>query len=138
MPAIVPIPHSTVGATPEPVDAARLIEGQPTQTIANAYSDPAQAFHCGLWEGDIGAWRVRYGEHEFCHLLTGCLRIVGDDGSESVFAAGDSFVIPAGFSGIWQVLEPVRKLYAVYEPAATPAAEHPAEHPTGPPAKHPA
>jgi uncharacterized cupin superfamily protein len=45
------------------------------------------------------------------------VRIVGDDGSESVFGAGDSFVIPAGFTGIWEVLEPARKLYAVYEPA---------------------
>ena len=50
-------------------------------------------------------------------MLAGRVRMTGDDGRETVVAAGDSFVIPAGFSGIWEVLEPARKLYAVYEPA---------------------
>ncbi len=110
------IPH-LVEAPSEPVAAERLISGQPLQRIANAYSSSDQAFHCGVWEGDIGAWRVSYSEHEFCHMLAGRERLQGDDGSERIVAAGESFVIPAGFSGIWEVLEPARKLYAVYEPA---------------------
>lgn len=117
MPSIVAIPHTAADAERTPVAADRLVAGQPTQAIANAYSDPGQAFHCGVWEGDVGAWRVHYTEHEFCHMLAGRVRIRGDDSSEKVVAAGESFVIPAGFSGIWEVLEPARKLYAVYEPA---------------------
>lgn len=117
MPRIVAIPHTAAGAERSPVAAERLIAGQPTQAVANAYSEPGEAFHCGVWEGDAGAWRVRYTEHEFCHMLAGKVRIVGDDGTETIVAAGDSFVIPAGFGGIWEVLEPARKLYAVYEPA---------------------
>jgi uncharacterized protein len=114
---LIAIPH-IADAPSEPIAAERLVSGQPLQRIANAYSSGDQAFHCGVWEGDIGAWRVRYTEHEFCHMLAGRVRVQGDDGSERVVAAGDSFVIPAGFSGIWEVLEPARKLYAVYEPAA--------------------
>lgn len=117
MPSIIPIPHSAADAPRTPVAADRLIRGQPVQAVANAYSDPGEAFQCGVWEGDIGAWRVHYTEHEFCHMLAGRVRIVGDDGAERIVAIGDSFVIPAGFSGIWEVLEPARKLYAVYEPA---------------------
>lgn len=117
MPSIVAIPHTAADAERTPVATDRLVAGQPTQAIANAYSDPGQAFHCGVWEGDVGAWRVHYTEHEFCHMLAGRVRIRGDDGSEKVVAAGESFVIPAGFSGVWEVLEPARKLYAVYEPA---------------------
>ncbi len=117
MPSIIPIPHSAAEAARTPVPADRLISGQPVQAVANAYSDPGEAFHCGVWEGEIGAWRVQYTEHEFCHMLAGRVRIVGDDGVERIAAAGDSFVIPAGFSGIWEVLEPARKLYAVYESA---------------------
>ena len=118
MPSIVAIPHSAAGAPRTLVAADRLISGQPTQAVANAYSDPGEAFHCGVWEGDVGAWRVQYTEHEFCHMLAGCVRIVGNDGSERTVATGDSFVIPAGFAGIWEVLEPARKLYAVYEPGS--------------------
>jgi uncharacterized cupin superfamily protein len=116
MAGIVRIPHDTTGSTPEAVAGERLVAGTPMQVVANAYSDAGNAFHCGVWEGGVGAWRVAYAEHEFCHLLTGRIRLRGDDGSETMLMAGDSFVVPAGFEGIWEVLEPARKLYAVYEP----------------------
>lgn len=116
MSGIVRIPHDTRGNMPGAVDSARLVAGTPMQTVANAYSDAGNAFHCGIWEGGVGAWRVAYTEHEFCHLLAGRVRLRGDDGSETMVVAGDSFVIPAGFEGIWEVLQPARKLYAVYEP----------------------
>ncbi|MET0656291.1 MAG: cupin domain-containing protein [Pseudoxanthomonas sp.] len=116
MPGIVRIPHDTGGAAQEPVASDRLVAGTPMQAVANAYSDAGNAFHCGVWEGGTGAWRVSYSEHEFCHLLTGRVRLTGDDGCAITLQAGDSFVIPAGFEGLWEVLEPARKLYAVYEP----------------------
>jgi uncharacterized cupin superfamily protein len=118
MSGLVRIPHHTTGNTPSPVASERLVAGTPMQTLANAYSDAGNAFHCGVWEAGVGAWRVAYTEHEFCHLLAGQIRMRGDDGSEIMLAAGDSSVIPAGFAGIWEVLEPARKLYAVYEPPA--------------------
>ena len=117
MPSIIRIPHTTVHAPRTPVDAGRLVSGQPTQAVANAYSSADQCFHSGIWEGDVGAWRVRYTEDELCHLLTGSVRMIDHEGRETTVTAGDSFVIPAGFEGIWEVLEPARKLYAVYEPA---------------------
>lgn len=29
---------------------------------------------------------------------------------------GDRFVMPRGFTGTWEVIEPTRKLYVMYEP----------------------
>jgi uncharacterized protein len=118
---IIPIAHTADGPS-EPVAAERVLFGHPLQRTANAYSSTDQAFHCGVWESDIGAWRVHYTEHEFCHMLAGRVRIIGDDGSERTVVAGDSFVIPAGFSGIWQVEETARKLYAIYEATYEPTA----------------
>ena len=116
MPDIVAIAHHAADAERTPVDAQRLVAGRPLQAVANAYSSGDDAFHCGIWEGDVGAWQVRYSEHELCHMLAGRIRITGEDGSIREYAAGDSFVIPAGFRGVWEVIEPARKLYAVYEP----------------------
>ena len=116
MPSIIRIPHHTQGSSAEPVPGERLISGNPMQSVANAYSDAGNAFHCGVWEGEVGAWRVSYTEHEFCHMLAGRVRLLGDDGSDTTLVAGDSFVIPAGFEGTWEVLEFARKLYAIYEP----------------------
>jgi hypothetical protein len=59
---------------------------------------------------------VQYTEHEFCHLLSGRVSLRGDDGSEVLLEGGQSFVVPAGFTGLWEVLETARKLYAIYEP----------------------
>ena len=116
MPQIVRIPHDISAQPRTAVAGERLVSGSPTQAVDNAYSDPGEAFHCGIWEGDVGAWRVRYTEHELCHMLAGKVRMVAEDGSETIVMAGDSFVIPAGFEGVWEVLEPAKKLYAVYEP----------------------
>jgi len=116
MAPIIRIAHHNNDAEPVPLDPARLVWGTPQQKIANHYSDASNAFHCGVWEAGVGAWQVAYTEHEFCHLLSGRVRLLGDDGSETTLSAGDSFVVPAGFEGVWEVLEPARKLYAVYEP----------------------
>ena len=37
---------------------------------------------------------------------------------EILFGPGDCFVVPAGFEGLWEVLEDARKFYAIFEPAA--------------------
>ncbi|PZQ31063.1 MAG: hypothetical protein DI562_05985 [Stenotrophomonas acidaminiphila] len=116
MPRIVPVPHTPDEASRAPVAAERLVTGQPQQAVGNAYSTQDDRFHCGVWEGGVGAWRVQYTEHEFCHLLSGRVRLRGDDGSEVLLEAGQSFVVPAGFTGLWEVLETARKLYAIYEP----------------------
>jgi uncharacterized cupin superfamily protein len=32
------------------------------------------------------------------------------------FAAGEAFVVPAGFEGSWEVIEDCTKFYAIFEP----------------------
>ncbi|WP_299342804.1 cupin domain-containing protein [uncultured Pseudoxanthomonas sp.] len=116
MSRIVSVPHTPDEATRAPVAAERVVHGAPRQAHANAYSTQDERFHCGVWEGSVGAWRVQYTEHEFCHLLSGRMRLRGDDGSDVLLEAGQSFIVPAGFTGTWEVLETARKLYAIYEP----------------------
>ncbi len=105
-----------VEAQPSVPDAANLIAGAPRVTTANHYADGSEQFFAGVWTSTRGSWRVRYTEHEFCHLLAGRVAIVGGAGERSEFGPGDSFVIPAGFVGTWEVLEDCRKLYAIYAP----------------------
>ena len=97
-------------------DAARLLAGAPRISTWNHYAAD-QCFFAGVWAASRGRWQVRYTEHEFCHLLEGRVAIVAADGTRYEFGPGDSFVIPAGFDGTWEVLEDCRKLYAVYQRA---------------------
>jgi uncharacterized cupin superfamily protein len=44
------------------------------------------------------------------------VRIEGVQGTRHEFKAGDSFVVPAGFEGTWEVLEATSKLYTIFAP----------------------
>ena len=117
LPKIVSFSSPVVAERSAP-DPARVLAGRPMLTTENHYADAAQQFFSGVWSSTEGKWRVTYAEHEFCSLLEGRVRLVSDDGSVWDFAAGDSFVIPAGFSGTWETLAACRKLFVIYVPPA--------------------
>ncbi len=94
---------------------ARVLGGSPVTTLYNYYSDADDRFFAGAWESTPGRWEVVYTEEEFCVILSGKVVLTGDDGHAETFVAGDAFVIPAGFRGTWETVEPVRKLYAIYD-----------------------
>ncbi len=73
-------------------------------------------FFCGIWTSTAGKWRVRYTEHEFCVIIEGRVRIESLSGEKHELKAGDAFVVPAGFEGVWEVSEPCKKWYAIFEP----------------------
>ena len=104
-------------AEPSQPAADRLLAGDPRQQVWNVYADTSGQFFAGRWASSPGRWRIRYGEHEFCHLLRGRVRIESVDGEQWHFGPGESFVVPAGFEGTWEVLEDTVKLYAIFEAA---------------------
>lgn len=100
---------------PEASKPNNVVSGDPQQSLANYYADGGEKFFAGIWESTPGKWRVSYSEHEFCHILAGKLVLADERGGSVTFKAGDAFVIPAGFAGTWETVEPVRKLYAIYQ-----------------------
>jgi uncharacterized cupin superfamily protein len=95
--------------------AANLLAGNPRQQVWNVLSSPDGRFHAGEWASGTGAWRVNYTEYELCHILEGAVRLTDEAGAARLYRAGDTFVIPSGFRGTWEVIEPCRKLYAIYD-----------------------
>jgi uncharacterized cupin superfamily protein len=99
----------------------RVLKGEPKTSVRNYFSDPSGQFCAGTWSSTVGKWKIDYTENEFCHLLEGRVVITSAaDGKRWQFNAGDAWVIPAGFSGTWETVEPARKRYAIFE-AAKPA-----------------
>ena len=107
-----PVQGESFVAAPE-----RRLDGECRQRVENHYSDESGQFHAGIWSGGTGRWKVRYTEHEFCTLLSGKVRLTDETGASVLLEAGDHFVIPAGFEGVWEVIEPASKTYAVFEAA---------------------
>jgi uncharacterized cupin superfamily protein len=73
----------------------------------------------GVWESDPGTSRWEFlTRGEIVHILAGRMT-VQRDGEEAVeLTAGSAAYFPIGWTGVWTVIEPVRKLYVVYKPAA--------------------
>ena len=102
---------------PEPSEppAERLLAGNPQLQVRNYFTDTSQQFFAGRWSATRGKWRVRYTENELCVMTAGTVVIESASGERSTFRAGDAFVIPAGFTGSWEVLEDCTKIYAIFE-----------------------
>ena len=109
-------------ATTEPEryrpDAAKVLKGDPEQTLYNHYNSPCGQLNAGVWEGAVGQWTVNFTEHEYCEIVQGVSVLRDSEGNAKTLRAGDRFVIPAGFKGTWEVLEPCRKIYVAFEQKA--------------------
>ena len=105
--------------TSEPVEdlpaPEKILSGNPRQRVWSHYTDESQKFSIGIWECEPGAWRIHYTEEEYCRVTMGRSRLTNADGVAREVTAGDEFVIPRGFEGVWEVIERTRKVYVIYE-----------------------
>jgi uncharacterized protein len=114
-PKIVVLDRLQTGESANP-SPENILAGIPRARASNQYAEGTQQFFCGIWTSTSGKWRVRYTEHEFCVLIEGRVRIESAAGDRHELRAGDAFVVPAGFEGVWEVLEPCKKWYSIFEP----------------------
>ena len=96
----------------------KLISCNPKQTVCMHDKDPTSQFFVGLWRSEPGKWRIAYTEQEFCLMLEGSSIVTDQAGRSVTVSAGESFVIPRGFVGTWEVVEPTTKRFVIYEAAA--------------------
>jgi uncharacterized protein len=114
-PAIKKLITSTLLAEEYHLPNEKLISGDPKQTIWQHYTDKTQKFSTGIWQSEIGKWNIKYTEEEYCQILEGVSIITDVAGNAVTVSAGESFVIPSGFAGTWEVVEKTKKIYVIYE-----------------------
>ena len=56
-----------------------------------------------------------YGVHEYMHFLEGGVTLTSSDGTVTEIKAGDSVVIPAEWTGVWDT-DGYTKIYVIYSP----------------------
>jgi uncharacterized cupin superfamily protein len=106
------------GANPPPVETGKpgnVVTGVPVTRLQNYFSDTTGQFFSGIWESSPGKWRITYSESEFCGILSGRVILTDASGKAEEFKTGDAFIVPAGFEGTWETVEPVKKWYAIFE-----------------------
>ena len=94
---------------------ARREQGAPWRRTWTLHESPDGVFCAGIWECEVGRWRIEFppGEDEYFHVLSGRARLHGPDGAVTDVGPGEAAVIPGGFQGSFEVLEPVRKHFVV-------------------------
>jgi uncharacterized cupin superfamily protein len=99
----------------------RRIKGNPRRVTKEYFANDLHGVRAGTWEAETGAYRIALesSKHEFFHILTGKVAISLPDGSGTVaYSAGDTGIIPPGFEGIFEIVEPASKFWVVTERAA--------------------
>ncbi|MCA0175699.1 MAG: cupin domain-containing protein [Proteobacteria bacterium] len=99
----------------------RRLVGNPVQTVWMHYTDPSKQFFVGVWRSEPGKWRIAYTEEEFCHMLEGKSIVTDESGRSVTVVAGESFVMPRGFVGTWEVVDTSTKRFVIYESRTAPA-----------------
>ena len=112
---LIKFSESSVAGEEYFVSSEKLLEGNPKQTLWMHHSGSTGEFCSGVWSSEPGKWKISYTEEEFCHMIAG-RSIITENGGRSVqVLAGDSFVIPRGFTGTWEVVERTTKQFAIHE-----------------------
>ena len=92
-------------------------EEEDDQPVANAVPAAVEAADraalAGIWEAEPHLERCQCDYDELCHILEGTVRLTDKAGRSRVFAAGETFVVSAGFEGTWENLTPVRKVFFI-------------------------
>jgi uncharacterized cupin superfamily protein len=96
--------------------AERLLAGNPQRITWSHFVNDSGEVYMGVWASEVGSWHIEMGatEDEYFYVLEGRGRIVGEQATKE-FSAGDAVVIPAGFTGIFEVIEPLKKHYVIVE-----------------------
>ena len=85
------------------------VSGEPTMKTFVQHTSADGSMISGFWEATPGTYRAEYKGFEFVHLLAGHIIITPDGGEPVEMKTGCAFVVEPGFSGTWEIKEPVRK-----------------------------
>lgn len=93
----------------------RLLKGDPKQAIATYVEGEEGRLIAGLWQSEPGKWKAVPGRREFCYIISGDVIISDAKGGQKRYRAGDSFMLPYGFDGYWEVVETCQKYYVILQ-----------------------
>ena len=89
--------------------------GAPERRTWVLYESGPAGLAAGIWECEPGRWRIQMDptEHEYMVVLAGRCRLHATDGGFTEAGPGEAVVIPAGFAGSFEVLQPLRKHFVI-------------------------
>ena len=93
----------------------RVVAGDPQHETELHFRCPDGTLFAGSWTSPPVKWRTFLDRDEYCHIITGRCALISEAGQRWEFGAGQSFMIPNGFSGYWEILETTTKHFVIKE-----------------------
>lgn len=90
-----------------------LTPGQ-KEAITYLVGGPQTALRIGIWVCTPGRFKVRRETTEICRLVSGRATLRDSEGLDKALSLGETFMLPAGWVGEWDVQENVRKIFIVH------------------------
>lgn len=105
-------------ASSDYIDPERVVKGTAVEAAHIFHTDGSGQMVTGVWECSPCTERVDgYPFDEFVSVIEGSVVLTAPEGSEQTFSAGDSFVMPKGWQGIWHMPTQFKKLFVFIDVA---------------------
>lgn len=95
----------------------RVTEGDPHHKVGMHFNSPDGKLSAGTWTSTPGKWHAFTDKDEYCYIVSGHCALIHEDGTRRDFKTGDSFMIPDGFRGFWEVVETTTKHFVIRDTA---------------------
>lgn len=91
-------------------------DGNTTHDV-EVFRTPESDFDTGVWRTGAVHFDITepYPYHEYMHFIEGSVTLTSSDGTVTELVAGDSVVIPMGWTGTWDT-PGCLKIYVIYAP----------------------
>ena len=86
--------------------------GEPAMSGVVLHTDDELGLEVGIWACTPGGWSITdRSDSETVHIMAGRCRLTDTDGTSRELGPGDTALLPRGWSGRWDIIEPLRKFY---------------------------
>lgn len=113
---VTPVLHDSLNAGPLSDWGAvsqRILGISHKAGILLSRSDPPRRAESGIWTCSPGTWRCEVKSDEFCHFVAGSSVYTHDDGEVIEIKPDTLAFFPAGWKGVCEVRETVRKAFMI-------------------------
>jgi uncharacterized cupin superfamily protein len=94
---------------------AKVLEGNPVHEGRFDLGGFGTRTMAGVWQCTRGKFEYTYPGDEICTLLEGHIRVTDKDGKVHDYRAGDTFFTSKGEFAIWEIVEPVKKVFFIHD-----------------------
>lgn len=113
---IVRLGSEGFGAYVPPLSDYRDASPSWSEAEYRCYRAEADKVTIGYWVGQAGHIALDPWPYtEVCSIVTGRVALRDRRGRELVFGAGEGFVVPKGWAGVWTTLEPSSKFFVMID-----------------------